>query len=33
VLFGATSPGHVADNVAALDVPPADVQRILAIAR
>jgi aryl-alcohol dehydrogenase-like predicted oxidoreductase len=33
VLFGATSPGHVADDVAALDVPPADVQRILAIAR
>jgi aryl-alcohol dehydrogenase-like predicted oxidoreductase len=32
VLFGATSPGHVADNVAALDVPPAVVQRIRAIA-
>ena len=32
VLFGATSPGHVADNVAALDIPPAVVQRIRAIA-
>ena len=32
VLFGATSPGQVADNVAALDIPPAVVKRVLAIA-
>ena len=31
VLFGATSPAQIADNVAALDIEPATVQRVLEL--
>ena len=31
VLFGATSPAQIADNMAALEVEPATVQRILEL--
>jgi aryl-alcohol dehydrogenase-like predicted oxidoreductase len=31
VLFGATSPAQIADNVGALDLDPATVERVLVL--